>query len=103
MNHSVIARRTACAALSSAGLQVAVWPRRTRAEEPALRRPTEPPILTVSGRIRNTNQGDAAAFDRAMLEELGAAGFTTTTPWYDGPVRFDGVPMAALMRAVGAE
>jgi hypothetical protein len=69
---------------------------------PALRQPMDPPLLTVSGRIRAQNQGDAAVFDRAMLEELGLAGFTTTSPWFDGPVRFEGVPMARLMEAVGA-
>lgn len=68
----------------------------------SLRRPQEPPLLTVSGRIGTRNDGDAAVFDRAMLEELGTAGFTTATPWYDGPVRFEGVPMARLMQVVGA-
>ena len=38
-----------------------------------------------------------------MLEALGTRAFTTTTPWHNGPVTFEGVPMAKLMRAVGAE
>ncbi len=37
-----------------------------------------------------------------MLEGLGQVGFQTTTPWYNGPVRFDGVRMTRLMEAVGA-
>ncbi len=61
-----------------------------------------PVILTVSGAIRNTNRGDSAVFDREGLESLGLAGFTTSTPWFDGPQRFDGVPMTRLMEAVGA-
>jgi hypothetical protein len=60
------------------------------------------PILTVSGRIKIFNAGETAVFDRPLLESLGMTGFVTTTPWYDGPVRFDGVPMARLMEAVGA-
>ena len=67
-----------------------------------LRLPQDAPMLTVSGRIGQRNQGAAAVFDRRMLEDLGTASFTTTTPWYEGPVRFDGVPMQHLMRAVGA-
>lgn len=57
-------------------------------------------ILTVSGQI--TVQGGNARFDRDMLESLGTEGFQTQTPWYDKPVRFDGVRMSRLMQAVGA-
>lgn len=70
--------------------------------QPGLRSPQETPLLTVSGRIGQRNQGTAAVFDRPMLEELGVAGFTTTTPWYEGPVRFEGVPVRRLMQAVAA-
>lgn len=58
------------------------------------------PILSVSGQI--TAQGGEALFDRDMLEALGTEGFETKTPWYDGPVRFDGIRMSRLMQAVGA-
>lgn len=67
-----------------------------------LRGPQDAPMLTVSGRIGQRNRGNAAVFDRAMLEELGMTGFATTTPWYEGVVRFDGVPMQRLMQAIGA-
>ncbi len=60
-------------------------------------------ILTVSGRIGVTNEGSSARFDRAMLEEIGMASFTTATPWYDGPVTFEGVPMTKLLQRVGAQ
>jgi len=60
-------------------------------------------ILTVSGRIARTHDNGTVCFDRAMLETLGISGFTTTTPWYEGPVTFEGVRMDALMRAVGAD
>ena len=68
----------------------------------ALPSPAGRTILTVTGAITNTNGGNAAIFDRPMLEALGLDGFRTTTPWYDGPVRFDGVRMRRLMQAVGA-
>ncbi len=64
--------------------------------------PAEKKILTVTGRITNTNTGDAAVFDRPMLEALGIDGFETVTPWYSGPVRFEGVRMQRLMQSVGA-
>jgi hypothetical protein len=62
--------------------------------------PTGHVILRVSGKIGVTNAGAEAHFDRAMLEALGPFGFTTHTPWDDGPVRFDGVKMSAVMQAV---
>jgi hypothetical protein len=67
-----------------------------------LPRPSQPPILTVTGNLRVTNEGSTAVFDRSMLEGLGSATITTNSPWYDGPMRFDGVPMTRVMDAVGA-
>lgn len=68
----------------------------------ALPLPVGKAILTISGSITKTNLGETAAFDRATLEDLGLVGFETTTPWYTGPVRFDGIRMTRLMDAVGA-
>ena len=68
----------------------------------ALAKPSDTPVLTVSGKITQTNDGDRALFDRAMLEALGMEGFVTQTPWYKHPVRFDGVRLGRLMQAVGA-
>ena len=68
----------------------------------ALPSPSGKPILTVSGKVTNRNTDDSASFDRDMLERLGLEGFQTTTPWYTGPVRFEGVPMTRLLEAVGA-
>ena len=64
--------------------------------------PAEKPILTISGKISATNKEGAAEFDRAMLEALGETSFSTSTPWYKEPVRFEGVSLAKLMDAVGA-
>ena len=65
--------------------------------------PTGPVILTVSGAISNTNAGDTAEMDLEMLRALESRAFTTTTIWTDGPQDFVGVPLNALMEAVGAE
>ena len=59
-------------------------------------------VLTMSGKIANTNKDGAAVFDMPMLEKLGMQSFSTVTPWYDGKVKFEGVPMAKLMQHVGA-
>ena len=49
------------------------------------------------------NVGDKAVFDLAMLEKLGMKTVETTTPWYTGKVRFDGIPLNKLMDLVGAK
>lgn len=68
----------------------------------ALDAPSDRPILTVSGNIANTNGDGNAVFDRKMLETLGMVRFQTMTPWYDQPVEFEGVPVRAVLEAVGA-
>ena len=64
--------------------------------------PTEKRILTISGRIADTNDDGAAVFDRPMLEALGTTSIETKTPWYEGVINFEGVRMDTLMRHVGA-
>ncbi len=69
----------------------------------ALDRPTGRVLLTVDGAIAVSNDGTGGArFDKAMLEALGVVAILTETPWTDGLSRFEGVPLAALMRVVGA-
>jgi hypothetical protein len=67
-----------------------------------LGQPSEKPMLTVSGKIAVTNKDGTALFDRAMLEGMGMVSIETTTPWYKGTVKFEGVSLAKLMAAVGA-
>ncbi|MBF9233176.1 molybdopterin-dependent oxidoreductase [Microvirga alba] len=68
----------------------------------SLATPTEKPILTVAGRIDTTNKDDTAQFDRPMLEALGMVTVETTTPWYNGPVKFEGILLDKLLKHVGA-
>ncbi|WP_254216482.1 molybdopterin-dependent oxidoreductase [Tabrizicola sp. TH137] len=65
--------------------------------------PTGEVILTIDGNIANTNADGSAQFDLDMLMAMPAAGFETSTTWTDGMHRFDGVPLKALLDAVGAE
>ncbi|WP_112663393.1 molybdopterin-dependent oxidoreductase [Microvirga flavescens] len=65
--------------------------------------PTEKPILTIAGNIDTTNKDGTAQFDRAMLLELGLETIETTTPWYNGPVKFEGVSLDKLLKRVGAK
>jgi hypothetical protein len=60
------------------------------------------PVLIISGRINAPSVTESVTFDMAALESVGMDGFETSTPWYTGPVRFDGVRMSRLMQKVGA-
>lgn len=93
-----VTRRT----LVSVGAGVASLALIGSARAAVLTMPVEKKILTVTGKIASTNDGDTAVFDRPMLEALGSDGFETVTPWYNGEVRFEGVRMDTLMRHVGA-
>jgi hypothetical protein len=64
--------------------------------------PEGKPILIISGAISEKNTPDAAQFDRDMLEKLGMTTIETNTPWYKGPMTFEGVPLDKLMTEVGA-
>lgn len=59
----------------------------------------EETILTVTG---NITSGVEVNMTLADIEALGTARIVTTTPWHDGEVTFEGVPMSRLMEAVGA-
>src|SRR3712207_2362055 len=82
------------------GIAALALPRVGRADE--LDTPKAKPILTVSGKIGVFNGDGAARFDLPMLEALEQSRFTTTTPWYSGPVTFQGVRMAHLMQVLKA-
>jgi hypothetical protein len=68
----------------------------------SLQMPAEKPILTITGKIGVTNKDGSAQFDRAMLESIGMVSFETTTPWFNGLVKFEGVLMDKLLQRVEA-
>ena len=57
------------------------------------------PLLTITGKVT----GEVVEFDREKLEALGMVMIETNTPWYKGPVKFEGVPLDKLMQSVGAK
>lgn len=60
-------------------------------------------LLTVSGEISSSNNGDVAEFDVEMLEEIGTVTFETSTIWTDGPQVFTGVELDDLLAVLGVE
>jgi hypothetical protein len=68
----------------------------------ALDAPKERPILAISGKIAEKNAGDVARFDMKMIEALPQHSFTTSTPWFDKPVKFTGPLLADVLAAVKA-
>ncbi len=68
----------------------------------ALDAPKERPILAVSGKIAEKNAGDVARFDMKMIEALPQHTFTTSTPWFDKPMKFTGPLLADVLAAVKA-
>ncbi|MCP8883737.1 hypothetical protein NIM87_09525 [Devosia sp. XJ19-1] len=78
-----------------------IAPGLVQAEQLAL--PTDPVILTIRGNIANTNIGDTAEFDLAMIDALEQHTTTTETPWYDDARSFSGPLVSALFDAVGAQ
>ncbi len=87
-----------CAVVLAAVVALAIPP----AVAGELPQPVGKPILTIQGKIATVNQDGTAKFDLAMLEHLGTTTIETKTPWFDGPVTFEGVPLSRLMSAVEA-
>lgn len=72
-----------------------------RAAEP-LPKPAGAEILRITGEIRVRNRGDAAVFDRAMLDALPQTTVATHTPWTEGRDTYTGVTLSVLLERVGA-
>ncbi|WP_201864478.1 hypothetical protein [Microvirga soli] len=65
--------------------------------------PKGPVVLTVSGKIEQTNGNGVALFDLEMLEALGRASLTSKWELSEVPQLFEGIPLRALMERVGAQ
>lgn len=64
--------------------------------------PKGPVVLTVSGKISNSNGPAGVSLDAAMLAALPSRVTITDTPWYSSKTRFEGPLGAALLDLVGA-
>ena len=80
-------------------LLLGLVPSESRAALPA---PSGPVLLSVTGKIAETNGEGRAEFDRTMLEALGMVRLRTWTPWTDAVAEFEGVPAGRVLEAVGA-
>lgn len=60
-------------------------------------------VLTLSGKITQTNADQAMLFDRAMLEALPQIKVVTQTPWFDEVSEFEGPLASAVLEAAGAD
>ncbi len=67
----------------------------------ALDAPEGQPLLTLTGKVRETNRGSAAVFDMAMLERLPQASFSARTPWYPQARKFTGPLLRDVVAAAG--
>ena len=68
----------------------------------ALDAPKERPVLQITGKITEKNAGESARFDMKMIEALPQHTFTTSTPWFDKPVKFTGPLLSDVLAAVKA-
>jgi hypothetical protein len=93
--------RIRCALALAVALLLTISPGHVQDQQ--LLPPKEAPILSIEGNIRVTNADGVAQFDRGMLEKLGMTTLTTTTPWFSGPVEFEGVLLKQIMALVGAQ
>jgi hypothetical protein len=67
-----------------------------------LAKPTGDIVLTIGGKIGKENAPGQADFDLDMLRAMPAAKFSTSTPWTEGAVEFEGVLVKTLFDALGA-
>jgi hypothetical protein len=61
-----------------------------------------PVVLTVSGRVRQVNDGAVAHFDMTMLEAFQQQSMTTRTPWFAQARRFTGPLLRDVLAQAGA-
>ncbi|MFD2262915.1 molybdopterin-dependent oxidoreductase [Lacibacterium aquatile] len=67
----------------------------------SMQQPVGKVVLTVGGAISNTTDGKQALFDLEQLKALGKEEIRTSTPWTNGEVTFEGIPLTKLLSAVG--
>lgn len=60
-------------------------------------------LLTLTGKLRLTNQGKHAVLDADLINQLEQHHITTQNPWFSGLNTFTGPKLTTLIQAVGAE
>ena len=64
--------------------------------------PTGPVVLTVDGKISQTNSGKTLQFDMATLESLGVVQYKVDDPFAKKSVLYAGVLLSQLLKVAGA-
>jgi hypothetical protein len=62
-----------------------------------------PPILTITGEIGAGDQDGKLVLDRTAFEAMTMSVVRTETPWTDGMVIFEGVPLKSLLDLAAAK
>ena len=99
MNGTQNWRRRALIRIVSAlttGASGALWSR----DAAALEAPAGKIILTVTGALSARNDAQGASFDMALFERLPQHSFSTRTPWYPQPRKFNGVLVSELLKVL---
>ena len=65
--------------------------------------PTGKVVLTIFGKIGESNSPQGVQFDMAMIEKLPQHSFTTLTPWEKQPIQFTGPLLRDVLAAVKAQ
>ncbi|MEX0695131.1 MAG: oxidoreductase [Rhodospirillales bacterium] len=73
------------------------------AVDAALARPSGEPLLVVTGKIEQTNVGDAAHLDRQALQAIGMTTLTTSNQFEPGVHTYEGVLLGDLLTYLGAD
>jgi hypothetical protein len=65
--------------------------------------PDSPPVLTLTGKIAETNGDKSLRFDPVTLDRLGLVGVTVYEPWVKRDLEFQGVWLADLLKVAQPE
>lgn len=90
-------RRFAALLVFASFLGMGLWMPASATEAVAVK-----PLLVVSGKILNKNEGDRFVFDMAMLETLPQHRFRTRTPWYAEAREYTGPLLRDVLDAARA-
>jgi hypothetical protein len=64
--------------------------------------PKDPVVLTINGKIGQTNSGDTLKFDMATLESLGVVQYEVEDPFAKKKMVYSGVLLSQLLKVAGA-
>src|SRR5258706_13258149 len=68
----------------------------------AIPAPSGPVVLTIDGKISQTNAGQKLQFDMATLESIGVVQYKVDDPFAKKTILYSGVLMSRLLKVAGA-